>query len=71
MPFFKNVSGAGHERPGDGTFESHHVEPGDIVEADTNPAPGVFEETGQPAPAPEPEPTPEPPAAAEPEQENS
>jgi hypothetical protein len=45
MAYYKNVSGAAVERPGDGTFESQEIADGDTVEAEANPAPGMFEET--------------------------
>jgi hypothetical protein len=60
MPQWKNISESTFERAGDGEGSpGWTAEPGDIVEADQNPAPGSFEEAGGPT-EPEPEPEPEP-----------
>lgn len=45
MPSWKNESESTYERPGDGTHDGWTAGPGDVVEADANPAPGAFTET--------------------------
>ena len=80
MATYKNVGIVGYEFPGDGTRPAVVVEPGDTVDADTNPnqlyfewvegdppeGAGDFNNPDQPAPEPEPESDPEP-EASEPE----
>ena len=65
MPQWKNISESTFERAGDGEGSpGWTAEPGDIVEADQNPAPGSFEEVGAETAAPE---APEAEPAASPE----
>lgn len=59
MPNFKNVSGVAVTRPGDGEIPTLEVEDGEVIEADTNPAPGLFAETDDTPPEPVSEPEPQ------------
>ncbi len=57
MPTFVNISGNSLEMPGDGTTPTRVVEPDGTVEAETNPAPGSFDEARGSNPNGNPQPT--------------